>query len=287
MDACDLLLGRLIDALSLAPAVPLVYAESAITADLGMVTPVRPLVELVSVRSGSIQLTVGDRQTTLRRGDLALINAHFGNFATFADAAATRCMCLSFDVSAFPGLLSVAAEPVVHVRAGGDARDWLERHERIAATARLADSPRRRWQLKGEVLALLAGLLSDGPGTAGPEPTARLVREALILLDRRHGAPLRISALARALGVTASHLSREFRRRLGVSPTEHLLQLRLRRAAGLLARTDASIKQIASQVGFADPLYFSRRFTAFAGSSPTVYRRRQRAGGGPGPGDPT
>jgi AraC-like DNA-binding protein len=50
-----------------------------------------------------------------------------------------------------------------------------------------------------------------------------------------------------------------------------LLKIRMERARLLLAEK-LTIEQIASSVGFLDPLYFSKQFKKWYGSSPTEYR---------------
>jgi len=60
-------------------------------------------------------------------------------------------------------------------------------------------------------------------------------------------------------------------------PHRFSIEERLRRACRALAQTDAPIAEIARTHGFADPLYFSRRFRAFTGESASTYRRRYRA----------
>jgi AraC family transcriptional activator of pobA len=44
-------------------------------------------------------------------------------------------------------------------------------------------------------------------------------------------------------------------------------------AAELLREPDALVKQVAEQVGFADPFHFSRAFKTALGMSPESFRR--------------
>jgi AraC-like DNA-binding protein len=46
------------------------------------------------------------------------------------------------------------------------------------------------------------------------------------------------------------------------------------RARQLLDGSLATVASIASELGYADPLYFSRQFSRFHGMSPTQFRRR-------------
>ena len=84
-------------------------------------------------------------------------------------------------------------------------------------------------------------------------------------------------ALARRHGLSPTHFRRLWQRGVGVPPHRFLIEERLRHACRALVQTDAPIADIARTHGFADPLYFSRRFRAFTGENASTYRRRYRA----------
>jgi transcriptional regulator GlxA family with amidase domain len=54
------------------------------------------------------------------------------------------------------------------------------------------------------------------------------------------------------------------------------LELRLVRARNLLAETEYSIKEIATQTGFGDEHYFSRLFRQKLNCTPSEWRARSR-----------
>lgn len=85
---------------------------------------------------------------------------------------------------------------------------------------------------------------------------------------------LDMTALARVAMLSPSRLSHLFTAQLGVSPQRYVERERMSRAAQLLGSTDRSITAIARDVGWDDPLYFSRRFSRLHGMSPSVYRTR-------------
>ncbi|MEO0626780.1 MAG: helix-turn-helix transcriptional regulator, partial [Bacteroidota bacterium] len=73
------------------------------------------------------------------------------------------------------------------------------------------------------------------------------------------------------------HLSRvQFFRKVkaltGLSPSRFVQRIRLRHAASLLSHSDLTISEIAYQVGFSDPKYFSKQFATVFGQLPTSYR---------------
>lgn len=72
--------------------------------------------------------------------------------------------------------------------------------------------------------------------------------------------------------VSESYISRLFQKSLGMSPMRYLNSVRIDISKKLLLDCSLSINEIATKVGFNDPLYFSRVFRKFTGNSPTKYR---------------
>lgn len=83
---------------------------------------------------------------------------------------------------------------------------------------------------------------------------------------------VKISDVARYIGINRSYLTNIFKKKMGVSPQEYLMQCRLDRACQLLRDTDASIQDISRRVGYDNPLTFSKIFHSRFGMSPTAYR---------------
>jgi AraC-like DNA-binding protein len=85
------------------------------------------------------------------------------------------------------------------------------------------------------------------------------------------------NALAERYELSPTHFRRLWQRSVGVPPHRFLMEERLRHACRALVQSDKPVAEIARAHGFADPLYFSRRFRAFTGESASTYRQRYRA----------
>jgi AraC-like DNA-binding protein len=85
-----------------------------------------------------------------------------------------------------------------------------------------------------------------------------------------------MKVLAQELKVSYSWFRHTFTAHTGLSPHQYLLELRLVRARSLLAETELSVKEIASQTGFEDELYFSRLFRQKLNLTPSQWRSRSR-----------
>lgn len=81
---------------------------------------------------------------------------------------------------------------------------------------------------------------------------------------------------AREAGVSRSTWERAWKTHVGCPPARYHLQRRLETAARLLeTKPSASIRNIALEVGYDDPLHFSRRFRRWCGHSPKAYRQQR------------
>ena len=81
-----------------------------------------------------------------------------------------------------------------------------------------------------------------------------------------------VEELANLANYSPSYLDRRFKDRTGMTPIQYLDDFRLNTAKSLLIRNDLNVTQVANLIGFDDPKYFSRRFTAHFGVSPSLYR---------------
>ena len=82
----------------------------------------------------------------------------------------------------------------------------------------------------------------------------------------------RMAGNARDANLSSSHLAAVFKKRTGFTVLDFFIRLKIQRACFLLDTTDQSVKAIAADLGFDDPLYFSRCFRRVHDSSPTQYR---------------
>jgi transcriptional regulator GlxA family with amidase domain len=96
---------------------------------------------------------------------------------------------------------------------------------------------------------------------------------------RQHlNKPLQVAALAAQVNISASHYFALFKRCTGSAPIDYFTRLRMERARQLLDRTQLSVKEIATVLGYEDPFYFSRVFKSSSGVAPSDYRSSHKNG---------
>jgi AraC-like DNA-binding protein len=88
--------------------------------------------------------------------------------------------------------------------------------------------------------------------------------------------PICLADLARAAGLSPMHFAAQFRLATGHRPHEYLQLRRIERAKRLLLKPDASLIDIAMQVGFRTQSHFTTVFKRYAGQAPRYWRDQQR-----------
>lgn len=247
--------------------------------------------EIVLVTSGKAthQTIYGHRR--IGRGDLIVLRPWFWHAYRDCQKLSLWNCCLAPQLLGPPlGWIDQGFAATSLIWAGGltgTTRGPLETQLNVAAcrdlTRRLqalADAPRKSLELVGRLYLVLHTVmqhLGNGPGVvADVESLHPAVRRALDMIETEPNRTRSLDELARHARIDRSYLVRLFRRQLDVSPIDLLLRLRCERAAGLLLSTDDPVAEVGRRVGWDDASYFTKRFRANFGQSPSDYRRTMR-----------
>lgn len=122
------------------------------------------------------------------------------------------------------------------------------------------------------VQQVLRELDKGEPEENHPDLTAQI----MLYIQENYAEAITLESLAELFRYSAYHLSATFKESTGYSPIDYLIRVRLDKAADLLVKTDASLRVIATSVGYTDVYYFSRLFKKKLGTSPAQFRRGDR-----------
>jgi AraC-like DNA-binding protein len=117
---------------------------------------------------------------------------------------------------------------------------------------------------------LLAHELEETTPNHRAEPVE--IWKARKFIEEHSADELSLSKLAKAVNISANHLSEKFKQVTGVKFVDYVAQIRFEKARHLLLNSNLRISEIAFAVGFQSLSQFNRVFKGRAGKSPTEYR---------------
>jgi AraC-like DNA-binding protein len=124
-------------------------------------------------------------------------------------------------------------------------------------------------------------LAMDGGGRLGAafqdgqSEAAQKIERAIAYMAEHINRPLQVATLAAMANVSPSHFFALFKQCMGCPPMDYFTRLRMRHACRLLDSGSASVKEVAAELGYDDPFYFSRVFKSVNNIPPSQYRGTQ------------
>ncbi len=100
------------------------------------------------------------------------------------------------------------------------------------------------------------------------------VAKTIAYIEENYMHRLTLASISANVNLSSSYLCRVFKSEVGISITNYLNNLRIRKAATLIKEQALSLKEISAMVGIDDQLYFSRLFKKCMGISPSEYGKK-------------
>ena len=173
--------------------------------------------------------------------------------------------------------------PIILLTAKADVESRLEGLERGADAYLAKPFNREELLVRARKLLELRRQLRKRYASLKPPAPAEdkgLQMEDAFLLKIRQLVELQISdinldmgQLSQALGMSRSQVYRKVKALTGQSPSVFVRAIRLERAKELLQSTDMNVTEVAYEVGFSTPAYFSDAFLEAFGVRPSDLRR--------------
>lgn len=130
---------------------------------------------------------------------------------------------------------------------------------------------------EGYLFLFLSALIHEKHNTGEHDgihyyPFQVYVEHALEFIDHNFDKNIKVNDIANYIGIDRSYLTNIFKKSMNMSPQKYLVNYRLDKACGLLKTTSLPVSNIATQIGYNDPLSFSKVFKMFHNISPKAYR---------------
>lgn len=231
------------------------------------------------VLNGAGVLEVNGRQYHIKKEDIFLIPKDV-SMDYYADSENPwEYIWVTFDgafAETYLGYAGLSAENPVAVSAI-PTKDYLHLIEKMLNANELTFANEiRRVGYLFEILSILIEAQNAGKRekTQHDYPGDTYVEYAITFITNNYDH-IKINDIASYVGITRSYLAAIFKKKMNVTPQEYLVNFRLKKAAELLESTNMSVQDIASQIGYKDPLTFSKMFKQIYGLSPRNYREEQ------------
>lgn len=241
--------------------------------------------ELILCLRGSGWVRIAGRTSRVRPGDFVWINCHRPHehgairsdpwevYWVRIEGPRLEQMCNILSVTSSPVLSAFDLESAVPI--------FQELFTLIPSNA--PEAPALIHAAVARLLALaFCARCQPEAATLVPPVLSKAVERMKLFYFERHS----VGALANLSGMSPTHFARTFKAAFGTSPIDWLRRERISQAKRRLAESDASIKEIAAQVGYTDRYFFSKEFKQHTGTTPRAFRLRERTPEGRAPRDP-
>jgi len=162
-----------------------------------------------------------------------------------------------------PRVLPSLSQDRITVQLPAIVEDWL------------SDDRIRVWRAQDRFALLVRNIISDimvgQSHSTELSPETRVARAESVAAQSLH-LGFDVNQMARTAGYDRSYFSQLYKRIRGRSAKEFLAWLRVEEAKRLLRTTDLTIRDIAAQLGYSEPMVLTRVFRRYVGETPTKWR---------------
>ena len=152
------------------------------------------------------------------------------------------------------------------------------REEVRGAILRLPETDRERLMSFVSIMTICAEYITlSGRMDLPTRDLAHMVKD---YINHHYAEHIALDDLCTQFGCSKSTLMNAFRDSYGLTVGKYLTDVRINRAIHCLNDTDAPVREISAECGYADQGYFTKVFAAQTGFSPTEFRRRMRENNG-------
>lgn len=127
-------------------------------------------------------------------------------------------------------------------------------------------------ELKNRVGVIFSGIskaLSDQKNSVKEDVMIHVVE----YIQDHFAEDISLETVAKKFYFSSSYLSTMFKNNQGVSFSDYLIGLRMKKAVKLLMQPGGKVRTISNLLGYHDPSYFARVFKSYYGISPEEYRK--------------
>lgn len=131
-----------------------------------------------------------------------------------------------------------------------------------------------RWSKEILMQQILMEIAQQNQQIRKEDMNARRIKILCTYIQQNYMNPMTLENLCNYVSLSPSYVSSIFSQYLHKSPMAYVAEKRIAAAEDLLVSSSMSIAQIATEVGFQDAFYFSKKFKQLTGLTPRQYRNQ-------------
>ena len=232
-------------------------------------------VEIIYIIEGEAQMKVGEEEKVLKQGEVAVISPFVSHVFTSANNIKAWLCVFSND------LLTNFLPRAEIYRARNTS--FFKLSDRLSAylDGSLPDSGEEmvpfNYDDRRMIMSIIVPIINEYMEATTPIETGAskptLLSEILLYLDKNYEKPLSINDVARALGYTPRHISRQLSELKIYNFRTLLNNFRIEHAKLMIRNSDTKLVNISVECGFSSERSFFRSFAKIEGITPTEYRK--------------
>lgn len=233
-------------------------------------------VEIIFILEGEGRHIIGNRTYDTREGDIVIFNADTPHEEKVRGNTTLKYCCCAVRDLRIKGreenhLITDRQVPVIRCR---ENRVWFSGLYEILLDESVSGKELSATLCRQLAAALVIKVLELSSSCEGieDEKESELVKQVKEYLDQNYLNKLTLKDVSEAMFVSPFYLDRIFKKNIGFSMAQYIINRKLGHAQNLLRDTDESIVKIADMVGYDTPGYFSQMFKKKFGITPGTYR---------------
>ena len=235
--------------------------------------------ELVYLTKGQESAIINEKRYEVSAGEVVIINSKMLH-QEWANATQIReaiiCTFDSFQIENLPQNCLIDEEicPVIHL---SQNKEQIDHCFHFLLEESRKEGPYNYYLISLIMQQILVLLFRNIKSEKKKEKD--FLKECNIVIsyiEEHYKEQITLDDLAKQVFISKGHLSHIFRAQMGEAPIQYLIRKRMEEAKKLLVKTDLTISEVALEVGYENPVYFSQIFNKETGVSPMKYRRNEK-----------
>lgn len=234
--------------------------------------------EILRVRKGELLITLDDKQTLIKEGEIVLISGE-----TLHGGEPSDCIyeCLVFDLFGLLGkvdALKTLMQPFYNNEIVPE-QFFTFRHKHVSDVIDIfADneySPSLALDTMAAISQLFAWLIKEKRyhKSLNTNRYSFRIKPVLEYIEQHFSETLTLDNLAEVAGMNSRYFCKVFYAATKTTPMNYVNQYRVEHAAYLLESTSRSVTQVGFDCGFCDSSYFTKVFKKFKNITPKNFKR--------------